>query len=83
MDEVEYIVAFFASCESIWLQKQIPGLFDKDLDTAVILCDNQSCINMTENPTFHDKSKLIKNPIFLHTRYGTEGSYKAPICEYR
>ena len=27
---------------------------------TVILCDNQSCIKMTENPVFHDKSKHIE-----------------------
>jgi hypothetical protein len=26
----------------------------------MILCDNQSCIKMTENPVFHDKSKDIE-----------------------
>jgi hypothetical protein len=26
----------------------------------VILCDNQSCIKMTENLVFHDKSKHIE-----------------------
>ena len=57
------------------------GLFNLELDTTVILCDNQSCIKMTEDPAFHDKSKH-KNPIFLHSRYDTEGSHKDPICEY-
>ena len=33
-------------------------LLDMDLDTTVILCDNQSCIKMTENPMF--KSKHIE-----------------------
>ena len=36
------------------------GLFDPELDTTVILCDNQSCIKMTENLVFHDKSKHIE-----------------------
>ena len=36
------------------------GLFNLELDTTVILCDNQSCIKMTENPVFHDKSKHIE-----------------------
>jgi hypothetical protein len=27
---------------------------------TMILCDNQSCIKMTENPVFHDKSKHIE-----------------------
>jgi hypothetical protein len=26
----------------------------------MILCDNQSCIKMMENPVFHDKSKHIE-----------------------
>ena len=45
--EVEYIPSFSTSCEEIWLQKLTSGLFDMDLDTTVILCDNQSCIKMT------------------------------------
>ena len=31
-----------------------------ELDTTIILYDHQSCINMTENPVFHDKSKHIE-----------------------
>jgi hypothetical protein len=27
---------------------------------TAILCDNQSCIKMTENPVFHDRSKHIE-----------------------
>jgi hypothetical protein len=30
------------------------------LEATMILCDNQSCINMTENPKFHDKTKHIE-----------------------
>ena len=26
----------------------------------MIICDNQSCIKMTENPMFHDKTKHIE-----------------------
>ena len=58
--EVEYIVACFASCESIWLHNLMSGLFDMDLDTIVILYDNQICIKMAKNPVFHDKSKNIE-----------------------
>ena len=35
-------------------------LFDVEIDATDILCDNQSCIKMTENPVFHDKSKHIE-----------------------
>ena len=36
------------------------GLFDAEIDVNDILCDNQSCIKMTENPVFHDKPKHIE-----------------------
>ena len=36
------------------------GLFDLKLDETRILCDNQSCIKLSENPVFHDKSKHIE-----------------------
>ena len=40
------------------------GLFNLELDTTVILCDNQSCIKMTKNPLFHDKLKHIEIQYF-------------------
>ena len=58
--EAEYIVACSTSCEAIWLRKLLTGLFDLEIEATVILCDNQSCIKMTENPVFHDKSKHIE-----------------------
>jgi hypothetical protein len=55
--EAEYIVACSASGESIWIRKLLTGLFDLDMEDTMILCDNQSCIKMTENRVFHDKMK--------------------------
>jgi hypothetical protein len=52
--EAEYIVACSASCEAIWLRKLLTGLFDLEMEATMILCDNQSCIKMTENLVFHD-----------------------------
>ena len=62
--EAEYIAACSASCEAIWLRKLLSGLFNLELETTVILCDNQSCIKMTENPVFHDRSKHIEIKYF-------------------
>jgi hypothetical protein len=56
----EYIAACSASCEAIWLRKLLTGLFDLEMEATVILCENQSCIKMTENPVFHDQSKHIE-----------------------
>jgi hypothetical protein len=58
--EAEFIVACSTSCEAIWLRKLLIGLFDLEMEETMILCDNQSCIKMTENPVFHDKSKHIE-----------------------
>ena len=58
--EVEYIASCSASCESIWLRKLMSGLFDMEMDTTEILCDNQSCIKILANPVFHDRSKHIE-----------------------
>jgi hypothetical protein len=58
--EAEYIAACSASCEAIWLRKLLTGLFDLEMRETVILCDNQSCIKMTENPVFHDRLKHIE-----------------------
>jgi hypothetical protein len=30
------------------------------MEATTILCDNQSCIKMTENPVFHDRLKHIE-----------------------
>lgn len=57
--EVEYIVARMVTCEAIWLQKFLVALFGQKVETTIIHCDNQSCIKLSENPIFHDRSKHI------------------------
>jgi hypothetical protein len=58
--EAEYIAACSAICEAIWLQKLLIGPFNLEMEDTLILCDNQSCITMIENPVFHDKTKHIE-----------------------
>ena len=55
----DYIAASNANREAIWLRKLISGLFGEKLESTIIHCDNQSCIKLTENSVFHDKSKHI------------------------
>ena len=47
--EAEYITACSATFEETWLWKMMSGLFDMELDTTLILCENHSCIKTTEN----------------------------------
>jgi len=46
--------------EAVWIHKLVSRLFDQVLDSTVIYCDNQSCVKLTENLEFHDKSKHIE-----------------------
>ena len=41
-------------------KKTVSDLFRGKLDSTIIHCDNQSCIKISENPVFHDRSKHIE-----------------------
>jgi hypothetical protein len=58
--EAEYIALSVAVCEAMWLHKLLTDLFDHEMDPTIIHCDNQSCVKLSENPVFHDKSKHIE-----------------------
>jgi hypothetical protein len=60
LNTAEYIAACDACTEAVWLHKLVSGLFDQVLDSTVIYCDNQSCVKLSENPVFHDRSKHIE-----------------------
>jgi hypothetical protein len=44
----------------VWLRKLLSYLFSVELEPTVIHCDNQSCIKLSKNPVFHDRSKHIE-----------------------
>jgi hypothetical protein len=58
--EAEYIAASAASREAMWLRKLLSDLFSAELESTVIHCDNQSCIKLSENSVFRDRSKHIE-----------------------
>ena len=53
------MAASTASCEAIWLRKLLVNLFRRKMEASRIMCDNQSCIKLSENPVFHDRLKHI------------------------
>ena len=57
--EAEYMAASKAACEAIWMRKILVGLFGSQMDLIVMHCDNQSCIKISVNHVFHDRSKHI------------------------
>ena len=58
--EAEHISASDASREVVWIRKLLYDLFDSSLEPIVIHYDNQSCIKISENPVFHDRSKHME-----------------------
>jgi hypothetical protein len=58
--EDEYIAACDTCTEAIWLHNMIFGLFDQVLDLTVIYFYNQSCVNISKNLVFHDRSNHIE-----------------------
>jgi hypothetical protein len=58
--EAEYIALSVAVCEAVWLHKLLTDLFDHGMDPTTIHCDNHSCVKLSENPMFHDRSKHIE-----------------------
>jgi hypothetical protein len=58
--EAEYIALSVAVREVVWLRKLLTYFFDHEMDSTIIHCDNQSCVKLSENPVFHDKSKHIE-----------------------
>ena len=58
--EAEYMAASQASCEALWLRKLLVNLFRQELRPTMIYCDNSSCIQLSENPVFHDRSDQLR-----------------------
>ena len=58
--EAEYVAASSTICEVVWLRKLLSDLFDLQLDATCIYCNNQSCVKLSKNSVFHDKSKHIE-----------------------
>ena len=57
--EAEYMAASTALCEAIWHRKLLMNLLKKRMQLTRILCDNRSCIKLSKNPVFHERSKHI------------------------
>jgi hypothetical protein len=58
--EAEYIALCVVVHEEMWLHKILADLFVHEMDSTIIHCDNHSCVKLSENLVFHDKSKHIE-----------------------
>jgi len=64
------------SYEALWIKKLFIDLGLMEIIPTLIFCDNQSCIKLSNNLMFHDKSKHIET-IYHFIR---DLIYKKEIC---
>ena len=76
--EAEYMEASQDACEAIWMRKILVGLFGSHMDPTVIHSDNKSCIKLSINPVFHDRSKNI-DIWYHHLRLCVEENHLASV----
>ena len=79
-NEAEYVASCSASCEVVRLRKILFDLFDLHLDATYLYCDNQSCVKLSENLVFHDKSKHIKIKYHYISDMVQRGAVKLLVC---
>ena len=58
--EAEYRALASSTCEVQWLIYLLNDFDVSHLDPALIYCDNQSAIQIANNPTFHERTKHIE-----------------------
>jgi hypothetical protein len=57
--EAEYIAGAAAACQAMWLKRLIGDVLGVKISTPKLKMDNQSAIELSKNPVFHDRSKHI------------------------
>ena len=71
--EAEYIVAYVAAKQLIWLRKMLSDLDCNQQNPTELFCDNTSAITISKNYVFHDKTKHIKIKFHVVRRFQQEG----------
>ena len=57
--EAEYIAAATTACHGVWLARLLAELKGEEAGTVTLKIDNQSAIQLSKNPVFHNRSKHI------------------------
>jgi hypothetical protein len=58
--EAEYIALSMTIREAVWLHKLCADIFEHVLDSTIIYYGHESCVKISDNPVFHDKSNHLE-----------------------
>ena len=78
---VESVATCLASYKTVWLQNLLSDLFDIQLDVTCIFYENQSYMDLSKNPVFHDNSKHIDIKFHYITDMVQRGAVKLQYME--
>jgi hypothetical protein len=74
--EAEYIEAFAASAQALWLARLLGDLLGRDTGVVELRVDSQSALALAKNPVFHERSKHIRVRYHFIRDCLAEGSIK-------
>lgn len=78
--EAEYITTAYYACQCIWIKRVLEKLGLKRQDNTLILCDNNSTIQLSKNPVLHGKSKHIDIRFHFLRDLVKDGTVKLSYC---
>jgi hypothetical protein len=52
-------------CEVVWLRRLLQDIGEKRKKPTLIKCDNQSSINIANNPIFHERTKHVEAQFYF------------------
>jgi hypothetical protein len=71
--EAEYISAFVAANQLVWLRKVLKDLNCDQGEPTELLCDNMAAIAISKNSVFHDRTKHMKIKFHAIRQFQQEG----------
>jgi hypothetical protein len=80
--EAEYRVMSVSLCELLWLKNLLSELKLSTNSTMKLWCDNQSAINIANNPIQHDRTKHVEIDHFFIKEKLDDGALKLNYVNY-
>ena len=78
--EAEYIAAYVAAKQLVWLRKILCDLGINQQDPTELMCDNTSAIAISKNSVFHDRTKHMKIKFHAIRQFQQEGELEMKFC---